>query len=241
MAEFAFTSHVKVGEHRYRERYGLDFEDFVVGQVFKHRPGLTLSQQDNVEESLDTLNQAMLHFDAHSDTRKAYQGFTWSHASILYNALENIPEIKKVVQVGIRDFSEEEWDYCQSQKDRVSIFLDQTLKERQYSGTPFSKLAEEIVSALPEKIWISFDIDGLDPRFCPHTGTPVPGGLDFSQAVYLMNQTVDSGRKIIGFDLVEVAPDPSGVSEWDANVGARLLYKMTAAMLSSQGKIRRNL
>jgi len=65
MAEFAFTSHVKVGEHRYRERYGLDFEDFVVGQVFKHRPGLTLSQQDNVEESLDTLNQAMLHFDAH--------------------------------------------------------------------------------------------------------------------------------------------------------------------------------
>lgn len=65
MAEFAFTSHVKVGENRYRERYGLDFEDFAVGQVFKHRPGLTLSQQDNVEESLDTLNQAMLHFDAH--------------------------------------------------------------------------------------------------------------------------------------------------------------------------------
>lgn len=65
MAEFAFSSHVQVGEKRYRERYGLDFEDFVVGQVFKHRPGLTISQQDNVEESMDTLNQAMIHFDAH--------------------------------------------------------------------------------------------------------------------------------------------------------------------------------
>jgi itaconyl-CoA hydratase len=65
MAEFAFTSYVRIGEHRYRERFGLDFEDFTVGQVFKHRPGLTISQQDNVEESMDTLNQAMIHFDAH--------------------------------------------------------------------------------------------------------------------------------------------------------------------------------
>jgi itaconyl-CoA hydratase len=64
MAEFAFPSHVTVGENRYRERYGLDFEEFAVGQIFKHRPGLTISQQDNMEESLDTLNQAMLHFDA---------------------------------------------------------------------------------------------------------------------------------------------------------------------------------
>jgi itaconyl-CoA hydratase len=65
MAEFAFSAYVKVGENRYRERYGLDFEDFEVGQVFQHRPGITISQQDNVEETLDTLNQAMLHFDAH--------------------------------------------------------------------------------------------------------------------------------------------------------------------------------
>jgi len=65
MADSAFISHVKVGENRYRERFGLDFEEFAVGQVFKHRPGLTVSQQDNVEESMDTLNQAMIHFDEH--------------------------------------------------------------------------------------------------------------------------------------------------------------------------------
>ena len=65
MAEFAFSAYIKVAENRYRERYGLDFEDFEVGQVFHHRPGITISQQDNMEETLDTLNQAMLHFDAH--------------------------------------------------------------------------------------------------------------------------------------------------------------------------------
>jgi len=73
MTEFAFASHVQVGENRYRERYGLDFEDFSVGQSFKHRPGLTVSQQDNVEESLDTLNQAMLHFDAHYASKTEWQ------------------------------------------------------------------------------------------------------------------------------------------------------------------------
>ncbi len=63
MSQLAFASHVVVGERRFRERLGLDFEEFAAGQVFKHRPGLTLSQQDNVEEALDTLNRAMLHYD----------------------------------------------------------------------------------------------------------------------------------------------------------------------------------
>jgi len=60
----AFASHVQIGERRFRERAGLDFEEFEVGQLFKHRPGLTISQQDNADEALDTLNQAMLHYDA---------------------------------------------------------------------------------------------------------------------------------------------------------------------------------
>lgn len=64
MSDLVFASHVEVGERRFRERPGLDFEEFAVGQIFKHRPGLTISQQDNVEEALDTLNRAMLHYDA---------------------------------------------------------------------------------------------------------------------------------------------------------------------------------
>ncbi|MFM8268608.1 MAG: arginase family protein, partial [Pseudomonadota bacterium] len=77
-----------------------------------------------------------------------------------------------------------------------------------------------------------------DPKLCPHTGTPVPGGLEFSEAVYLIKALALSKRKIIGFDLNEVAPHPSNQDEWDANVGARLLYKLTAWTLFSQGKAR---
>ena len=75
--------------------------------------------------------------------------------------------------------------------------------------------------------------DGLDPALCPHTGTPVPGGLSFQQAVYLLARIVASGRRIVGFDLNEVAPGPDG-DEWDGNVGARLLYKMIGFALLSR-------
>lgn len=179
----------------------------------------------------------VLHFDAHSDTRKAYEGFEWSHASIMYNALEKIPEIKKLTQVGIRDICEEEIDYLKSMKSRASVFFDRDLTTRKYQGETWHQTCQEIVSTLPQEVWVSFDIDGLDPRFCPHTGTPVPGGLDFREANYLIGALVKSGRKIIGFDLNEVAPDLSNSEdEWDANVGARLLYKLSAWTLASQKK-----
>ena len=177
----------------------------------------------------------ILHFDAHSDTRKAFEGFTWSHASIFHNVLEKIPACKKLVQVGIRDFCEEEFNYCRSQKERVKTYYDLELSQRKYRGETWEKIVSEIISELPENVWISFDIDGLDPRFCPNTGTPVPGGLDFNEALFIISTLAKSGRKIIGFDLNEVAPDPSGASEWDANVGARLLYKMAGWCLKSWG------
>jgi len=182
----------------------------------------------------------ILHFDAHSDTRKAYEGFTWSHASIMYNVLENIPQVTKLVQVGIRDFCEEELNYVQRQEERVQVFFDRDLARRKFEGANWSKLSKEIVASLPKHVWVSFDIDGLDPRFCPHTGTPVPGGLDFQEANYLLSTLVNSGKEIIGFDLNEVAPNLENQGDdWDANVGARLLYKLSAWTLASQGKAQR--
>lgn len=180
----------------------------------------------------------ILHFDAHCDLRDAYEGFQWSHASIMHNVLEDIPAVEKLVQVGIRDFCEAEHDYARAQGSRVKIFFDGDLSRRQFSGETWNALSEEIVAELPQNIWVSFDIDGLDPRFCPHTGTPVPGGLDFQQAVHVIGAAARSGKKIVGFDLNEVAPAPSGRDEWDANVGARLLYKLTAWTLASQGLAR---
>ncbi len=187
----------------------------------------------------------ILHFDAHSDTRSAYMGFRHSHASIMRNAAEQIPAITRFVQVGIRDFCEEELEFTRSQGSRFEVYYDQILQTKKMSGVPFSKIADDIIKNLPEKVWVSFDIDGLDPRYCPHTGTPVPGGLDFSEALMILRGLAKSGRKIIGFDLVEVAPPLNGdgtplepvqaIDEWDANVAMRLLYKMSAYALASQG------
>ena len=177
----------------------------------------------------------ILQIDAHADLRRAYEGFTFSHASIMFNVLERIPAVERLVQVGLRDFCEAEWTYAKAQGQRARIFLDADLQHRRHLGRPWAKSAQEIVAALPQEVWISFDIDGLDPRFCPHTGTPVPGGLDFAEANHLIGAVARTGRKIIGFDLNEVSPDPTGRSEWDANVGARLLYKLTAWTLVSQG------
>lgn len=175
----------------------------------------------------------LLHFDAHSDTRDAYEGFQWSHASILRNVMERIPEAKKLVQVGIRDFCEEEWDYIRASNGRIEAFFDLDLQKKKAAGETWQKISAQIISSLPKKVWITFDIDGLDPRFCPHTGTPVPGGLEYAEAVILIGELVRSGREIVGFDLNEVSPGPKG-DEWDANVGARLLYKLSAWALASQ-------
>ena len=65
MNELHFPAYIEVSQNRFRERFGLDFEDFQAGQKFKHRPGYTLTQQDNIDDCLDTLNQAMLHYDNH--------------------------------------------------------------------------------------------------------------------------------------------------------------------------------
>jgi agmatinase len=177
----------------------------------------------------------ILHLDAHHDLRHAYQGFTHSHASIMRNVLERVPTMTKLVQVGIRDFCQEEHDLARSSPERISVHYDRWLAEARAKGTPWSEQMKAIVGGLPELVYLSFDIDGLDPTLCPNTGTPVPGGLQFDDAAQLVREVVASGRRIVGFDLVEVAP---GADEWDANVAMRLLYRMAIWTLASQGRLR---
>ena len=171
----------------------------------------------------------VLQIDAHCDLREAYEGFKYSHASIMFNVMKEVGAVKKLVQVGIRDYCEEEMDLIKSSK-KVKTFFDKDLKQLQFGGESWKKTCEKIVKELPQNVYISFDIDGLDPKLCPHTGTPVPGGLEFEQAVYLMEILLSADKKIIGFDLNEVAP---GKDEWDANVGARMLFKMCHLILKS--------
>jgi agmatinase len=176
----------------------------------------------------------ILQFDAHMDLRKAYQGFTYSHASIMYNALK-LPGVSRLVQVGIRDYCDEELDVMKRGMGRVVTWFDEDIKAQRFEGKTWSEICDRIIADLPENVYISFDIDGLDPRLCPNTGTPVPGGLDFPEATFLIKKLVASGRKIISFDLNEVSP---GSTDWDANVGARLLYQLCNWMGVSQGRLK---
>lgn len=176
----------------------------------------------------------ILHFDAHHDYRDAYMGFAESHASIMFNAA-NIPQVARLVQVGIRDYCREEMEFAKSDRARFMTYYDRDLKEERFHGKTWHDQCVDIVRNLPDKVYISFDIDGLSPHLCPATGTPVPGGLSFEEAVYLIKMA-SKGRKIIGFDLVETGGDADSI---DANVAARLLwhlcgYSTTSAQTSWQ-------
>lgn len=179
----------------------------------------------------------ILQIDAHADLRSAYQGFEYSHASIMFNALK-IPQISKLIQVGIRDYCEAEVHIIRNSKGRVKTFFDQDIKESLYEGKTWANICDAIVAELPEKVYISFDIDGLDPKLCPHTGTPVAGGFELAEINFLLKKLVKAGKKIISFDLVEVACGDVENEEWDANVGARVLFKLASWMGVSQGKLK---
>jgi agmatinase len=176
----------------------------------------------------------ILQIDAHADLRKAYEGFTYSHASIMYNALK-LSSVERLVQVGIRDYCDEEISLIGKSAGRIKTFFDQDIKSSLYAGKTWDYICDLIVKELPPSVYISFDIDGLDPKLCPNTGTPVAGGLEFDQAIYLIKKIVSAGKRIIGFDLVEVAP---GQNDWDASVGARLLYQLCNWMAVSTGKLK---
>lgn len=174
----------------------------------------------------------ILHIDAHADLRRDYEGFTWSHASVMDAVCRHLPQVTRLVQVGVRDYCEEEAERIAGSRGRILTHFDADINRHLFSGETWAALTSEIIGPLPEKVYVSFDIDGLDPKLCPHTGTPVPGGLSFAQACFLLKSLAQSGRRIIGFDLVEVAPGPDG-DEWDGNVGARLVYKLIGFALQS--------
>jgi len=172
----------------------------------------------------------ILQIDAHCDLRESYENFKYSHASIMYNALAEIPELIKLVQIGTRDYSLSELDYIKNSNNRVVTYFDRDIKERGYEGETWQKITDDIIAQLPQKVYLSFDIDGLDPKLCPNTGTPVQGGFETQQVYYLLRKILQSGRQLIGFDLNEV-----GVStnEWDENVGARILFKLCNLLIAS--------
>ena len=175
----------------------------------------------------------ILQIDAHADLRPSYDGFSYSHASIMHNAIQ-IEQVSKLVSVGLRDVCEQEMESIFNSNDRIIGFFDEQVKSKLFNSENWNSICDSIISELPQNVYISFDIDGLNPSLCPNTGTPVPGGLTFEQASFLIKKVVQSGRTIIGLDLCEVAPSES---EWDTNVGARMLYHLCNQMGLSNGRM----
>jgi agmatinase len=179
-------------------------------------------------------NYAILQIDAHADLRNAYEGFEFSHASIMFNALK-IKQVEKLVQVGVRDYCEEEFNLINNSNGRVKTFFDRDIKHAQYNGDSWDRICNRIIRELPQNIYLSFDIDGLDPKLCPNTGTPVAGGFEVEQVLFLLEKIAKSGKKIIAFDLNEVSPGPAG--DLDANVASRLLYRICNLAALSNKKV----
>ncbi len=161
----------------------------------------------------------ILQIDAHCDLRCGLDGITFSHASIMYNVMESLrPDT--LVQVGVRGLCDFEAEYLQ-QSDSVHTFFDADLHELRADGVAWTEICSKVAAALPAQVYVSLDIDGLQPSDCPNTGTPVPGGLAYNDVVYLLRHISSGGRTIVGFDLVEVSEN-----EFDASIAAHLLYQL---------------
>ena len=182
-------------------------------------------------------SMGVLQIDAHADLRERFEGFAWSHASIFHNVMTQLPGVRRLVQVGIRDVGTREVDFIRRSRGRVRTFFDQRLRDRQFAGTTWTRLCRDVIAALPREVYVSFDIDGLTPEHCPDTGTPVPGGLTFPEVCHLLEMLARSGRRVVGFDLCEVAPDEHG-GEWNGSVGARVLYKLAGCAVATRPRRR---
>ncbi len=156
---------------------------------------------------------SVLQIDAHADLRDTYEGDKFSHACVMRRVLEITDSI---CQVGIRNFSKEEAESCPKQ---VKNFFT----PRRIEDEP--DWIDKAVAALGEKVYITVDIDGLDPAFAPGTGTPEPGGMTWRQLTELLRR-VCAERQVVSADIVEVSPiPPNHVTEF---LAARLGYKIIA-------------
>jgi len=160
----------------------------------------------------------ILQIDAHPDLRNEYEGTHYGHGCVMRRALD-LTDVNALVAVGLRAVSEEDHDVITTE-DRVKPFYAYELAARSRT-----KWIEAVLEELPETVYVTFDLDGLDPSVVPGTGTPEPGGLGWWDALALL-RTVFSDRKVVGFDVVELLPEPpSCVSDFAA---ARLVFKMLA-------------
>jgi len=162
----------------------------------------------------------VLQIDAHADLRDAYEGSAFSHACVARRLVEVVP----VVQVGVRALSGPEARFLR-ESTRVQTFFAHALP---------AEVSRRVADALPEEVYVTLDIDGLDPAEAPGTGTPEPGGLRYREVLGILREVCRT-RRVIGFDLVEVRPlAGSTVTEF---LAARLVYKLIGYIATRGGTV----
>jgi agmatinase len=162
----------------------------------------------------------VLQIGAKANMIPAHQNFTYSHASIMHNLLQ-LSQVSKLVQLGTSDFyAKESGDM--NNDDRISTFYDYMLARESFEGVPWSAQTDRIIARLPEKVYISLDINSLALQFS--SITVIPSWLTYHHLIYLFDKLALTGRQIIGFDICEVS---GSLSNWHAIIGARLLYYLS--------------
>jgi agmatinase len=155
-------------------------------------------------------NLSVLQLDAHADLRDTYMGTPHNHACVMRRVLEHA----RTTQVGIRSLSPEEAQAIPSL--RTTVFYDFNMRSD-------PRWIDRVVESLGDTVYITIDVDGLDPAIMPATGTPEPGGLSWYEALTLLRRVIES-RQVVGVDLVELSPMPGNVAP--SFLCAKLLYKI---------------
>ena len=159
-------------------------------------------------------NLTVLQIDAHADLRKEYQGNPYSHASAMYEASQTT----NLIQVGIRsmDISEQE------DMDKDKVFFAHEMAVNEY-------WSDDVLEQLTDNVYITFDLDALDPSIMPSTGTPEPGGLFYYETLEFLRK-VFNNRNVVGFDIVELCPNK--IDKSSDFLAAKLYYKMLSYQFS---------
>lgn len=164
-------------------------------------------------------DMSVLHFDAHSDLRQEYGGTPYSHACFMSRVAEAGFPMERLVQVGIRAQSIDEWRFAKQRG--INTFYATEIRRKEHG----KKWQKAVVDALPtEEVYVTFDVDYFDPAIMPTTGTPEPDGFLWDETMEIFRRLNKSGKRIIGFDVVELSPNPA--QQHATYLVAKLVYRI---------------